>query len=329
MQIIYLFLAFFLSIILQIIVIKYSNKKKLFIDEKIKPQKHHKKPTPRAGGISIFLTNTLIIFLNPLGYKLIIAGFFAFLSGIIEDFKSDINPKTRLILQSISGILSIFLFEIVIRYLGFNFEIPYIIGFIFTIFAIVGFINSVNIIDGFNGLASFISILIFISFLSVAIMNNDYLIIYFSILNILSIISFLIFNFPNAKIFLGDGGSYYLGFNIAFCGIYLATNHESISPWFVLAVLSYPVFEVLFSIYRRKKRGYSAFNPDGVHLHTLIHRRITRDNPKTTILILAFVSPFTLVPIMFYQSSIICFLSSICFIIIYIFMYKKIINFKY
>ena len=78
-------------------------------------------------------------------------------------------------------------------------------------------------------------------------------------------------------IFLGDGGAYFLGFFIAELAILLLHRNPGVSPMFPLLVCIYPVFETLFSIYRRVMlRGQPAGMPDGIHLHSLIYRRFIR-----------------------------------------------------
>jgi UDP-N-acetylmuramyl pentapeptide phosphotransferase/UDP-N-acetylglucosamine-1-phosphate transferase len=78
-------------------------------------------------------------------------------------------------------------------------------------------------------------------------------------------------------IFLGDGGAYFLGFYVAELSILLLARNPQVSPLFPLLVCVYPVFETLFSIYRRRfLRAVPPSMPDGIHLHSLIYRRVLR-----------------------------------------------------
>ena len=321
--------AFFISFASIWLIIKISKEKNLFIDRANtnEPQKFHKAPTPRAGGIGIFLAN-LLLFSNPLGAKFVIAGFPAFLSGILEDFKRNLSPKKRLLLQLLSGILAVVLIGAVVKEIRIV-EFPYPIAVLFTVFAIVGAINAINIIDGFNGLATGISLMILTSFGIVSFLQQDYQLLLIIAVNIAAILGFLVWNFPKGKIFLGDGGAYFLGFVIAEVAILLPFRHEIVSPWFSLAVLIYPVWEVLFSFYRKKIiRGTSPFEPDKFHFHMLVNKRITRNNPKTSVFIWTVVAPFTLLPVLYYNNTIACATTALLFIMTYNALYAGMVRFK-
>ena len=146
-----------------------------------------------------------------------------------------------------------------------------------TVFVAAGVANSINIIDGFNGLASMCSALILGSIGYVGFQVGDDLIVALAAAGAGAVLGFFVWNFPSGLIFLGDGGAYFLGFYIAELAIMLLYRNPSVSPMFPLLVCIYPVFETLFSIYRRKMlRGQPADMPDGIHLHSLIYRRIMR-----------------------------------------------------
>ena len=82
-------------------------------------------------------------------------------------------------------------------------------------------------------------------------------------------------NFPKGRLFLGDGGAYLIGFLLALFALLLVKKFDRVSPWFPLLVLIYPVFETLFSIFRKRViRKRSPMAPDRLHLHMLIYRRL-------------------------------------------------------
>jgi hypothetical protein len=90
------------------------------------------------------------------------------------------------------------------------------------------------------------------------------------------VLGFFVWNFPAGLIFLGDGGAYFLGFWSPNSILLLVRNPE-VSPLFPLLVCIYPVFETLFSIYRRRSCAPCRRSmPDGIHLHSLIYRRVMR-----------------------------------------------------
>jgi UDP-N-acetylmuramyl pentapeptide phosphotransferase/UDP-N-acetylglucosamine-1-phosphate transferase len=98
-----------------------------------------------------------------------------------------------------------------------------------------------------------------------------------ALLGLGAVLGFFVWNFPAGLIFLGDGGAYFLGFWVAELAVLVVHRNAQVSPLFPLLVCIYPVFETLFSIYRRKMlRGQPAGMPDGIHLHSLIYRRVMR-----------------------------------------------------
>jgi UDP-N-acetylmuramyl pentapeptide phosphotransferase/UDP-N-acetylglucosamine-1-phosphate transferase len=92
-----------------------------------------------------------------------------------------------------------------------------------------------------------------------------------------AVFGFFVWNYPLGLVFLGDGGAYFLGFWVAVLGILLVQRNEVVSPMFPLLLCAYPMFETLFSMYRRKVvRGRPVGLPDATHLHSLIYRRLMR-----------------------------------------------------
>ena len=86
---------------------------------------------------------------------------------------------------------------------------------------------------------------------------------------------FFLLNYPAGKLFLGDGGAYFLGFWVGEIAVLLLTRNAGVNSWQVLGVVAYPIIEVLFSIYRRRFiQNVSPGAPDALHLHTLVFRRI-------------------------------------------------------
>lgn len=316
------FYAFILSFLTTLAVIAISKKYTFFIDDSNsdKPQNFHTESTPRSGGLGI-LIGILLLLLTPFGLKFIISVFFAFASGIFEDFHNSLSAKVRLILQLIAASIAVWLTGAVVTYLGLGIYLPYGLGALFSIFAIVGMMNAINIIDGFNGLASGVILLILLSFGIVLSEHHNTEI--FSIVMIVSgaTLGFFVLNFPKGKIFLGDGGAYMLGFIVAIIGIFLASRYAHISPWYILAVFIYPVWEVIFSIIRKKSMGHSPMQPDKYHFHMLVYRNITKNNPLTSLLILVSLVPSILLSTLYAKSSMLNISIIITFILVYITLY--------
>jgi UDP-N-acetylmuramyl pentapeptide phosphotransferase/UDP-N-acetylglucosamine-1-phosphate transferase len=146
---------------------------------------------------------------------------------------------------------------------------------IFTVIRITGLANAYNIIDGFNGLASMVAMITLLAIGYVAFKVNDPVLASACLIILGAIGGFFIWNYPRSLIFLGDGGAYLIGFLIACLSILLVQRNPSVSPWFALLVDAYPIFETLFTIWRRKvHQGKNPGLPDGVHFHSLIYRRL-------------------------------------------------------
>jgi UDP-N-acetylmuramyl pentapeptide phosphotransferase/UDP-N-acetylglucosamine-1-phosphate transferase len=187
--------------------------------------------------------------------------------------------------------------------------------------------NAVNIIDGFNGLASGIILLILLSFAVTSQGQNNMDILTIVYIALGSTFAFFILNFPKGKIFLGDGGAYLLGFIVAIIGIFLASKYEGVSPWYILAIFIYPVWEVLFSIIRKFTIGLSPMQPDTYHLHMLVYRQITHNNPLTSLFMIGFTLPFMILSTIFPNKSTtniaIAFCFIVCYTLLYYALYKK------
>lgn len=319
--------SFLISFTVSILVIYISHKHNFFIDceKSDKPQKFHEIPVPRAGGIGIMVALSLL-FLTSYGVKLFIPALLAFLSGIFEDFHNSLSAKTRLIMQSVAALSAILFANAVVTYLGLGIELPYIVGVVFSMFAIVGMINAINIIDGFNGLASGIVILILISLAVVTHNHNNKELLTAIIILLGATFGMFVLVFPKGKIFLGDGGAYLLGFLVGIFGIYLAGNYKDVSPWYILAIFIYPVWEVIFSIIRKLYMKKSPLKPDKYHIHMLIFRNITKSNPLTAIFILLWVSPFITVSTIYANCSKCNIKIALIFIVTYILLYLYLYN---
>ena len=319
---------FLISLFTLMAIIYFSHKHNLFIDdaEHDKPQNYHSDSTPRAGGIGIIL-GIFFITLFPLGSSFILPLTLAFFSGIFEDFHNSLSARRRLFLQILAALSAIWLTGSVVTYLGLGISMPYWMGVIFSLFAIVGMMNAVNIIDGFNGLASGIILLILLSFAITSYGQNNMEILNVILITAGSTFAFFILNFPKGKIFLGDGGAYLLGFIVAIIGIFLVSKYESVSPWYILALFIYPVWEVLFSIIRKLSIGLSPMQPDAYHLHMLVYRQITHNNPLTALFITVSTLPFMALSTIFPHKSTtniaIAFCFIICYSILYYTLYRK------
>ncbi len=320
------------------------------------PQKFHSVPVPRIGGLAIYLTIissgllSLLLFKQPKGIlilQLCACALPTFAVGFTEDITKKMGVKIRLIISIFSAFLCYHILNASITRLdiiGVDWLLNIsIISALLTIIAITGVTNAFNIIDGFNGLASMVAIISLLAIGYVAFKVNDSLILSTSLTIAGAIAGFFIWNYPRGLIFLGDGGAYLIGFLIATLSILLVSRNSEVSPWFSLLVNAYPIFETLFSIWRRKiHQGKNPSLPDGAHFHSLIYRRVIRwatagkskivrphkNNAKTSPY-LWFLSSLAVFPsVVWWESTLILQLFFGLFCISYIWMYKTIVRFK-
>lgn len=347
-----LLISFFVSLITTLLIIRFQHLHgHMSLDsDKSGPQKFHSEIVPRIGGISIALglLASEIIRLKNLPHQsqelfLLICAIPVFAIGLAEDLTKKIGVRVRLFFIAISGMLFIHLFntqvtQIGIPFLDYMFLLP-LVSFLFTVFAISGLTNSYNIIDGFNGLSSMVGIFSLLAITYLGIKFSDTLVTNLSVVMIAAILGFFIWNYPKGLIFLGDGGAYLIGFWVATLSILLVSRHLEISPWFAVLINGYPIFETLFTIYRRKfhkNRGIG--QPDGMHFHSLVYRRAIINKNKNldwlsansrTAPYLWIMSIISIVPgVLWYQSTVILMVAFLIYAVIYLWIYYKIVKFK-
>lgn len=255
------------------------------IDSTLGVQKFHTQDTPRIGGIAIVLGLVLAWVLAPPAVRtllgpMLLAGSPAFVFGLAEDITKQVSVKFRLLATMASGVLGWALTGQSIT----DVNIPgldWLLGFslisvAFTAFAVGGVANAINIIDGFNGLASGTVIIILGSFALMASALGDVDLLLTSLIVLSTALGFGFLNWPLGKLFLGDGGAYFLGFCVAWLAVLLLARHPVVSAWAPLMACGFPFLEVVFSILRRWRRRTSAGDADCMHLHSLVKRRLAR-----------------------------------------------------
>ncbi|HJV74759.1 MAG TPA: glycosyltransferase [Noviherbaspirillum sp.] len=255
-------------------------------------QKFHKTPVPRVGGIAL-MTGILAVFIlygfehsyvkqiDVIDlFKLVLSAVPAFLAGFVEDVTKKVSVKARLFATFASALLASWLLGAYLPRLdmwGIDtlLQLSPLAAIAITAVAVGGVANSINIIDGFHGVAGSAAVIMLAGLGFIAWRVDDIYVTNLALLGVGTTIGFLMMNYPTGRIFLGDGGAYFLGFWLAEVAVLLVIRNPQINAWQVLAICSYPVIEVLYSIYRRKViRKTSPGAPDRLHLHTLIYRRI-------------------------------------------------------
>ncbi len=253
-------------------------------------QKFHDTPVPRVGGLAIFMGLLfayfgLTIFLDHISAGRVFLGLIllcalpVFVGGLWEDLSKQVSIRNRLLLSFVSSALGVFVLGALVHRL----DVPLLDGlmgywtlaFLFTVFAVAGVSHSLNLIDGYNGLASGFVLIVMAGLSVVSLWLGDFTMLMLCLFVGMSVLGFMLWNWPMGKIFLGDGGAYFLGFVAATLSVMLLNRNPSVSPWFPLTLLGYPIFETLFSIYRRKVlHNVRPDLPDDMHMHQLIHRLV-------------------------------------------------------
>jgi UDP-GlcNAc:undecaprenyl-phosphate GlcNAc-1-phosphate transferase len=243
------------------LIAKYSRKffsGSLLDKDFLKPQAFHKEPIGRIGGIAIISLFSLFILFYFLIFDIFLKDYFIitltlFILGFLDDLKIEISPNTRLVLMLVLLIFCINFFSIQITKSGLEFLNLWLENIIFqTCFVLLCFlfiINGANLVDGFNGLLTIHFLLINSIFLAINLSNQNQDFSIILIAQTIIILSFLLFNFPKAKIFLGDSGSYLLGALIALNTIKTYELNLNISPFFYASILFY-----LFQFLKKTKK---------------------------------------------------------------------------
>ena len=148
------------------------------------------------------------------------------------------------------------------------------ISVLFTAFAVGGVANAINIIDGFNGLSSGSALISLVAIGSMAGLQGDAALVLTCALLGAAVLGFWVVNFPLGKLFLGDGGAYFVGFALAWLCVLLLMRNPDVSPWAVLLACAYPVTEVLYSVWRRRRHKQPSGAADNMHLHSLLKTQV-------------------------------------------------------
>ena len=281
------------------------------------PRKIHSNPVPRLGGAAILtaawfsgsVVNHQDAYLGSYLLALLMVTLPAFLVGLAEDLSGRLSPETRLLGMIVAAILLMAILDIyivrvdiptidlwILKALGpesalsdpvssagskalnwLHYPITSLCVVTLTLLALLSITNGINLIDGLNGLAGLTSILMYLGLGAVAVDVGDRQIAACVFTLAGAVAGFFIWNWPRGYLFLGDGGAYLIGFTLGASCIALVQRNESVSAWFAVLLLIYPLTEVGFSVWRRRiVKGRSIGIPDAAHLHHLIFRRIVR-----------------------------------------------------
>ena len=273
-----LVIAFMVSLCVSGVIIRLSRSRALAWDDHDLQgvQKFHARAVPRVGGLAIALGLASLLawvaFTQPAQSGemavLLACGLPPLLAGLAEDLTKRVGIRTRLLATATGGALAFFLLGAQLSSVNLP-GLDWLMGFtgfslLFTMVAVAGVANAVNIIDGFNGLAAAVVAISLLSLAYVGWQVGDSLIVSVALGGVGALLGFLLWNWPRGLIFLGDGGAYFIGYLVAVLSFLLVARHRGVvTPWYPFLLFIYPVFETLFSIWRRKVvRGASPGLPD-------------------------------------------------------------------
>jgi UDP-GlcNAc:undecaprenyl-phosphate GlcNAc-1-phosphate transferase len=243
------------------------------------PHHTHQKPMPRLGGLALaiaFIGVEVFIAVcwpgerarTPGRAVVLLSSLAMFGLGFWDDFKP-LGARRKFLAQIVIA-LSVCVFGIGIE----HFRIPFVSitldlgswGVFVTVLWLVGMTNLINLIDGMDGLAGGICLMLMGLLAYVGQENGSLVLLVCGMAG--ALIGFLYFNFPPARIYLGDSGAYFLGFQI---GLYAILNSHKGTIFAALAaplfVLALPILDTTLAILRRGLRGLPIFRPDRRHLH--------------------------------------------------------------
>ena len=327
-----------------------------------KPQRFHAGDVPRVGGMGVLAGAAAgwlaAAIAGAFGGRLNVQvdGAFAWpwavlvlpavLGGVYEDVTQRLSVRYRLGLTAMSAALACGLLGLSINRLG----LPGVDGWLLAMpwagialafFAICGLPHAFNIIDGYNGLAGTVALLVCAAIAHVALQLGDRQLAAMVICLAGATAGFLFWNYPRGLIFAGDGGAYLWGLVIAVASILLVQRHEQVSPWFPMLLLIYPVWETIFSIYRKLARGVSPGVADALHFHQLIYRRIVRGvfdddasrrmlmrNNRTSPYLWSFTVLSVVPAVLFWNNTLVLMAFCALFVVSYVAAYVAIIRFK-
>ena len=313
--------------------------------------KVHRSGVSRIGGVAIFIGWLVALavsaYQNVLSFETAVTWTVcllpAFAGGLAEDFAKQVPPVTRLFAAFISATLAYLFLGVAVTRIdvigGDSLLAIPVVSFLFTCVAVGGVAHAVNIIDGLNGLASGVCLIALIALGYVAFQVADWQILLMCGIGAGALLGFRVWNYPSGRIFCGDGGAYFLGAYVAILSTLLVQRHAEVSAWFPLLLVAYPVWETLFSAYRRRiLRGRPASTADRLHMHTLFYKRVklqlnggrprTRRNSDASAFMVLFAGGMAMPAVLWWSDGRYLLASALCYIVVYLMIYRRLVRFR-
>lgn len=249
---------------------------------------------PRVGGLAI-MASVMIITTTLYGLRMDLAGvvtgsLLIAAVGLLDDVGLGRGPLVKLIVSLFAASITIYTTGVYVSHINTPILSDLIalkpIAIVVSVFGLAGMSHAVNLIDGIHGLALSFSVIAFTAMSIIALSVGEVSIGLFSLIVACACLGLFILNFPSGSIFLGDVGSYFLGFLGAWVAIHLCHNNPEISPWAMFCIFVYPIADVSYAAVRRLGNGNNPMKGDTEHLHHRILRvtdRLRHNNPKQII----------------------------------------------
>lgn len=245
------------------------------VDIPLDNRRMHTKTMPRFGGLAIFAGSTaaMLIFLkfDPRVVTIVMGGVLIYILGVIDDIKH-LSAKVKFLGQTFVALIMYvngIRIEFLTNFLGEgNSQLGDVLCFIITMVWIVGITNTVNLIDGLDGLAAGTAAIASLCIAYTAYIHGTYLAAGAMLALAGATLGFLPYNFYPAKIFMGDGGSLYLGFMLATLSVLGTVKSATLVTMIIpVLVLGVPIFDTFFAIFRRFVNKRPIMEADKGHLH--------------------------------------------------------------
>jgi len=235
------------------------------------PRKVHTIPIPRVGGIGIVVGALIPILLwfsfDPIIISYVFGCLVLLVFGVWDD-SCELGHYVKFIGQFAAVIPAVYYADLYVSALPVIGDIPETVGRIFTVIAIVGMVNATNHSDGLDGLAGGLSMLSLACIGYLMYMVEDDMMVFLVVSVMGGIFGFLRFNSHPAKVFMGDGGSQFLGFTLGFLAIVLTQkSNPALSPALPLLFLGLPIVDIIAVFYLRISGGMNWFKATRNHIH--------------------------------------------------------------
>jgi UDP-GlcNAc:undecaprenyl-phosphate/decaprenyl-phosphate GlcNAc-1-phosphate transferase len=322
------------------------------------PQRFHVHEAHRIGGLPITVAWVAMLVLGAhlaqpqvpitaeraMGLGLAATSFLAV--GMWDDLTQRVRARLRLALTTAVAALAVVGMGLSVPRVGWPMfdalwaQTP-MLGVGLAVLALAGTPHAFNLIDGYNGLAGTVAVGVLMALAHVALQLGDRELAAIALLLAAATGGFLVLNYPRGLIFAGDGGAYVWGFGVALVSVTLVHRHPLVSPWFPMLLVMYPVWETVFSIYRKWMRGTAPSVADSLHFHQLVYRRLVRGvfhddearrllirNSRTAPYLWGFFALSVIPALIFWRNSTVLAAFCLLFAMSYVAAYVMLVRFK-